>query len=239
VINGKSHSQRLIDKIRLVSVRRDRAAHAFWTHPDLRVLYPALLCNIHSVIRASVPLMEAAQAAARVRSDRDPVAACVAGYLARHIPEEKDHDEWLLDDLEALDFDRARVAQRIPSATVAAMVGSQYYWAAHVHPICILGYLAVLEGEPASVDFLESVIVRTQLPRAAFRSFLKHAHLDQHHRAELYAALDEMPLTPEHTASLGLSAMQTVHLLGSSFEELLRFHALQASPAGVEECSLT
>lgn len=171
--------------------------------------------------------MEAARAASRARADGDPVAACVSEYLDRHIPEEKDHDEWLLDDLEALDFNRAQVVQRIPSATVAAMVGSQYYWAAHVHPICIIGYLAVLEGEPASVDFLESVIVRTQLPRAAFRSFLKHALLDQHHRADLYTALDEMSLTAEHTACLGLSAMQTVYLLGISFEELLRFPPLQ------------
>jgi hypothetical protein len=238
VVNGKSHSQQLIDKIRLVSVRRDRAAYAFWTHPDLRVLYPALLCNIHSVIRASVPLMEAAQAAARVREDHDVVAACVARYLGRHIPEEMDHDEWLLDDLEALGVERESVAQRLPSSTVAAMVGSQYYWAAHVHPVCLLGYLAVLEGEPASIPFLEGVIARTELPRAAFRSFIKHAHLDQHHRADLYEALDEMPLTPEHTAALGLSAMQTVHLLGLSFEELLRFHTSQGSPAGVPEFSV-
>lgn len=234
-----SHSRQLVDKIRLVSGRRYRAAHAFWTHPDLRALFPELLCSIHAIIRASVPLMEAAHTAACLRADSDPVAGPVADYLARHIPEETGHDEWLLDDLTALDFDRESVRRRLPSATVAAMVGAQYYYAAHVHPICLLGYLAVLEGEPASVEFLESVIVKTRLPPAAFRSFIKHAQLDQHHRADLYAALDEMPLAAEHTAALGLSAMQTVQLLGNIFEELVRLHELRSRSAGVADPSLS
>ncbi|MGH9928334.1 MAG: iron-containing redox enzyme family protein [Pyrinomonadaceae bacterium] len=207
-----------------MSDRRDRAAYAFWTHLDLRELYPELLLTIHATIRASVPLMEAAVAAARERAGTDAVAAGVAAYLARHVSEEQGHDEWLLDDLEALGYSRERVLRLIPSPTVAAMVGAQYYWAAHVHPICLLGYLAVLEGEPATVTFLEGVVVRTGLPHAAFRTFFKHAQLDPHHSAELYATLDELPLTEEQTTALGLSAMQTVRLLGNSFEELVKCH---------------
>ena len=35
-------------------------------------------------------------------------------------------------------------------ATAAALVGAQYYWIRHVHPVALLGYVMLLEGYPPS-----------------------------------------------------------------------------------------
>jgi len=214
-----------------VSGGLERAAHAFWTHARLRDLFPEFLLVDYSISRATTPVMEAAYAVARTRSDSDPVAACVAEYLSRHIPEELHHDEWLLADLEALGQKREQVLERLPSPTAAALVGAQYYWIFHAHPVSLLGYLAVMEGEPPSTSFLQEVITKTGLPVKAFRTFIEHAHLDPQHTDELNDVLDRMPLNEKHKCLIGVSAVQTVHWLRCAFEELLEPHS-QLQPVG-------
>lgn len=214
------HSQLLRHKIRLVEPRLSQVARVFWTHPRLSELYPEFLILVHTMIRASVPMMRAAAAAARRLPD-DPVAAPLAAYYEQHAREETDHDEWLLDDLEVLGRRRDEVLSRLPSATVAALVGSYYYWIHHVHPAAFLAYLAVLEGNPPEVDQLEDVRRRTGLPAEAFRTLLKHAQLDPHHRDDLNATLDALELTPALHALLGVAAFHTVESVAEAMEEVL------------------
>ena len=73
-MNNLSHSRRLRDKIQLARGEMDAAAKALWTHPRLREIYPEFLFRNHSVIRSSVPLMQAAAAACEKRLDSDPLA---------------------------------------------------------------------------------------------------------------------------------------------------------------------
>jgi hypothetical protein len=207
----------------------DRATHAFWSHPHLRELYPELLFRIHCFSRATIALMTAAQVTARAVSESDLVAKCLADYLSKHMLEEKGHDEWLLEDLEVLGIERKAVLRRVPIPTATALAGTQYYWIFHVHPVALLGYLAVMEGSPPRTEFLEEAIVRTGLPTGAFRTYLRHAHLDLQHRKDLFATLDRMPLTREHVAFIGVSAFQTVHLSRLLFEELVQSHSRQSS----------
>jgi hypothetical protein len=195
------------------------ASHAFWTHPRLRDLFADYLVRVHTIIRASVPLMEAARDRARELGEGDAVAASLAAYLAHHIREERHHDEWLLADLEVLGVPREQVLARMPSPTVAALVGSQYYWIRHYHPVAVLGYIAVLEGTPPVAEHVEAVIARTGLPRDAFRTILKHAELDPHHRDGLDRALDALPLTADQSATIAISAFSTIQLLGRSLTE--------------------
>jgi hypothetical protein len=208
-----------------VSGGLEQSAHAFWTHPRLRELFAQLLLTTHSISRATIPLMEAAYSVSCAQSDSDPVAACVAEYLSRHIPEELHHDEWLLEDLEVLGLKREQALEHLPSLTAAALVGAQYYWLYHVHPVSLLGYLAVLEGEPPSTQFLEEVVAKSGLPAKALRTYFKHADLDPQHRDDLNDALDRTPLTAQHVALLGISAFQTVHWLRVAFEELVELHS--------------
>jgi hypothetical protein len=50
---------------------------------------------------------------------------------------------------------------------------------------------------------------------------MHHADLDPHHQTELYAVLDALPLTPEQVTVIGLSALQSVDLFTTVFEELV------------------
>ncbi len=228
-----SHSRHLREKIDLVAPSMHRAIHAFWTHPRMREIFAEFLFTTYCIGRSTVPLLESASTTASAHRDIDPVAACVADYCALHIPEERHHDENVLDDLAVLGVSREMVARRIPSPTMAALVGAQYYWILNVHPVTLLGYLEVLEGEPPVARFLEEVIQRTGLPREAFRTYFQHADVDRKHRDDLHEALDHMPLSQEHANILAISAFQTVELVRQIFEELVGTHpkhtALKAS----------
>jgi hypothetical protein len=228
-----SHSRRLREKIELVAPGMHRALDVFWTHPRIEEFFPEFLFTTYCVGRSTVPLLEAALAVANARRAVDPVSACVADYCGRHIPEERHHDENVLDDLAVLGVSREAVARRIPSPTMAALIGAQYYWILNVHPISLLGYLEVLEGEPPVAEFLEEVIQRTRIPREAFRTYFQHADVDKKHRNDLRAALDCMPLSREHESILAISAFQTVELVRQIFGELVatfpRSSVLEAS----------
>ncbi|MGH9748223.1 MAG: iron-containing redox enzyme family protein [Candidatus Acidiferrales bacterium] len=228
-----SHSRRLREKIELAAPGMHRAIHSFWTHPRMPEIFPEFLFTTYCVGRSTVPLLESAFTEANARREIDPVAACVADYCAKHIPEERHHDEGVLDDLAVLGVSRESVAARIPSPTMAAMIGAQHYWILNAHPVALLGYLEVLEGEPPVAEFLEEVIQRTGLPRKAFRTYFQHADVDRRHRDELREALDHMPLTKVHENILAISAFQTVELVRQIFEQLagahLKVSALKAS----------
>ena len=197
------------------------AARELWEHPRLHALFADYLYRIHTIIRASVPVMEAARDVAAGRAEHDPVCAALARYLTQHVPEERHHDDWLLDDLGVLGVSPTAVWSRQPSPTVAALVGAQYYWIHHHHPIAVLGYIAVLEGTPPDESLVHDVMRSTGLPADAFRTFIKHARLDPHHRDDLNEALDAMPLADAHMELITANAIETQHWLARSLRETL------------------
>jgi heme oxygenase-like protein len=165
--------------------------------------------------------METARNRARRIAHDDRVAAQVADYLEDHIDEERFHDEWLLDDLEIMGVDRTTVLTRVPSSVVASLVGSQYYWILHYHPVVVLGYIAVMEGYPPTPRMIERLIARTGYPREAFRTLIQHGELDPHHRDELDRTIDTLVMTRAQEAALGVSAMSSVDLLARSVREVV------------------
>lgn len=195
------------------------ACTALVEHQRLREIWPEYLVLQHQIIRATVPLTEAALARARELSDslREPLAA----YLERHVDEELNHDEGLLDDLENLGLGRAEALGRMPPAAVATLVGSQYYWIHHHHPVAFLGYVALMEGYPPTPELIETLAARTGYPREAFRTFEQHADLDPGHRDHLDRTLDELPLDAEHEAMIVTSAQTSAVLAARAILEIL------------------
>jgi len=179
-------------------------------HPDPAAAWIAFLGVLYGSMRASVPLLETALDRARDLSPADPLAAGLTDYLHKHSEEERGHDEWLLQDLQSVGVDSTELLSRPPSGAVAALIGAQYYWVLHYHPVCILGYLMVIEGDPPSRRSLQDLQSRSGLPPSAFRTMLEHADLDIGHAAELADLLDRLPLSSSHNEALGLSAISTV-----------------------------
>src|SRR3954447_9331807 len=114
-----SASSILRRKIDLVIPQFVYAGDRLVGHPRVRELYPEYLFVSHCVIRASVPLMAAARDVALAGDDA--LCAALAPYYAEHITEELDHDEWLLDDLELIGYERSAVLRRLPPPTVASL----------------------------------------------------------------------------------------------------------------------
>jgi len=213
-------SIRLRRKLALAVGPLASACTALVEHPRLAELWPEYLVVQHQIIRATVPLTQAALARARDRED-DPVAPGLAEYLDEHVGEELGHDDDLLADLEALGLGRDEVLARMPSPTVAALVGSQYYWIDHHHPIAFLGYVALMEGYPPTAELMETLEARTRLPSDGFRTFAEHGELDPGHRDHLDETLDSLPLTREHEAAMAVSAASAASLAARAVEEVL------------------
>jgi hypothetical protein len=184
-------------------------------HPRARELFPEYMAAGYQLARAMVPLMDAALERARKLAPDDPVAEGLAAYLEKHIPEEM-HGEVpggaALDDLEALGVDRVAIQEQLPPPKMAALLGAQYFWIFHYHPVAILGFLHREHYHPHGPS-LERFIERTGLPRDGFRQLLIHAKLDAVHARELDRVFDSLPLEPRHEQLIGLSALQTVALL--------------------------
>jgi hypothetical protein len=227
-MNAQGNAARLRAKIALAFPGQAWAAHAVLTHPRLIELYPEYLFMIHCIARAAVPVMEAARERAASLAPTDPVAALLATYLEKHIPEERGHAEWVLQDLEEVGGRRADILDRVPPPSLASLIGAQYYWIFHYHPVALMGHLAVAEGYPPTVELVQDLMARTGYPRLAFRSLYRHALLEPSHRDGIDEALDALPLTAEHTTLIGVSALHTVNLIIAAFMELLERFATPA-----------
>jgi hypothetical protein len=171
--------------------------------------------------------MEAALTRAQELAPRDPVAEGLAEYLERHIPEEMHGDEpggALLDDLEALGVDPVALQARPPHPKIAALLGAQYYWILHYHPVALLGFLELESYHPDRAT-VERLIETTGLPREGFRQLLLHAKLDVAHARELHRVVDALPLESAHEQLIGLSALQTIGLLADAQLDVVRERA--------------
>lgn len=217
---AESRSAALDARISLLLPAFRRVGGRAWSVPEPDQIYPEYLCLMHQVIRSTVPLMDAALARCRELAATDAVAAALVPYWERHIREEAGHDDWLCEDLAAIGRDPAEVWRRVPPATVAALVGAQYYWIRHHHPACLLGHIAVVEGNPPDRRVAEELAARTGYPAEGFRTLHRHAALDIKHRADLRALIDELPLDARLEGSIGLSALHTLQALIDMFEQL-------------------
>lgn len=204
-------STRLSAKLDLAYPVLSAHAQQIWGSPHIRELYPAYLVTMHMIVRSAVPLMEAALEAASARNLNDNVAAGLVRYFAHHIKEESGHDAWLLEDLKALGANPHELVTRIPSPQVATLVGAQYYWLRHHHPVSLLGHLAAIEGYHPPAGFANRLRGLTGYPKAAFRAIERHETLDIRHKRDLYELINRLPLEPVHETILGISALHTIH----------------------------
>jgi hypothetical protein len=171
-------------------------------------------------MRGGLAIMRLALQRSQILAHTDVVATVAAEYLVRHIEEENDHVQWLLEDLRVCGISADEVHSRITSTFVAALLGAQAFWIMQEHPVAVFGYLAVVEGDPPSHDHLNLIRIQTGYSEKAFRCLREHADADLVHKAELHSVIDGMSLGPKHHQLLALSAFETIAGLSRFFEVL-------------------
>ncbi|MFF8510163.1 iron-containing redox enzyme family protein [Streptomyces sp. NPDC015492] len=191
------------------------ATAALWRPDGLRPRYVRYLAAMHPLVRASVPLLLRAAERCAERPD-DPAARLLAAYFLRHAEEERDHDVWLLDDLAAAGAGPAAV----PHTVAVELAGAQYYRIEHEHPVALLGYIAVLEGNAPGPRLADHLAGATGLPGRAFRTLREHAALDGGHLDDLYRVLDALAPGPARQTAVAVSALHTANLLTRLFLSL-------------------
>jgi hypothetical protein len=214
-----TEADRLRLKLELVTPELAGATVRLVNDPQVAQLYVDYLVACHGILRATIPLMQTARREALSRQDE--ASPELAVYLEKHIEEEAGEDEWLLEDLEVLGVERSQVLTHVPSANVASLIGSQYYWVLHTHPVAILGFLAALEREPPSREFIAHLIARTGHKASAFRTLIAHADRDPDHRDELDELLDRLRLTSEQWLLVSISALNSVHSLACVLDDVV------------------
>ncbi|MEO5900535.1 MAG: hypothetical protein ABIR68_10465 [Ilumatobacteraceae bacterium] len=217
-----SRSDALRRRLKLVGPAGWDCAGRLRGDPRAAELYPSLLMLQHMIVRGSVPLLRAAgREALRRAAAGDRVAALLVDHFRRHAEEERREEQWLLDDYTALDRDATEVIVAVPWSTVAAMVGAAYYWVLHHHPVAVLGYFAVLDGDRPSPVVVADLQAATGFPVGAFTTLAHRAVADPAERNELWRLIDVMPMGAAQIEVVTRSAVLSARLLAAAVDELL------------------
>lgn len=134
-----------------------------------------MLVNAYQIIVASGRLLLEATVG------RDPIS----DYYMRHYHEEKDHAEWLAEDLATVGVD---VQAETVNPLVAQFVGMQYYFIKHMHPAMLLGYMTVLECFPTQLEDIR--LLENLYGKELMRTLRFHAEHDIDHGKEVLAVID-------------------------------------------------
>ena len=147
--------------------------------------YRAFLHDLYYVVWHFCPIMAAAA------SRCDDRFRQVRYELYERIEEEKNHETWVLEDIEAVGGDTAHVKANLPSAPMQAMIAFNYFCAERAHPCSVLGMLYSLEviasAYAATLSQSIAKVLGRDMDGPGFRFLLSHSAMDQDHVAKLNA----------------------------------------------------
>lgn len=176
--------------------RTDESRRAFETHPVVmdavaRGLdverYRRLLLELYHVVWHFNPVCAAAA------SRLDDRFRDVRYFLYEHMHEEQGHEQWVLNDLDAVGVPAAQALAHAPTPWTLALVGYNHWAADRRHPCSVLGMLYALEviasvyGGPFASAIRESLLLDGDRGVSFIGS---HATMDAQHMAELRSVLN-------------------------------------------------
>jgi pyrroloquinoline quinone (PQQ) biosynthesis protein C len=149
--------------------------------------YRALLLELYHVVWHFNPVCGAA--ASRVPDTHRQVRY----YLYEHMHEESGHEEWVMNDLEAVGVTSDITRSHVPSIHTLALTGYNYWAADRRDPCSVLGMMYALEviasvyGGPFSSAIRESLLLQGDRGVTFISS---HATMDTEHMATLRTILN-------------------------------------------------
>lgn len=151
--------------------------------------YRALLLELYHVVWHFNPVC--AVAASRL----DDGFQGIRHFLYDHMAEEKGHEDWVLQDLQAVGVEEATTRAHAPAMHTLALNGYNYWAAERRHPCSALGMLYAMEviasvyGGPFADAIRESLLLEGQRGVSFIDS---HASMDARHMAELRQVLNRI-----------------------------------------------
>lgn len=179
-------------------------------------LYGKYLEQAYHHVRFTVPLLELALDNCGVND------YAYADALAEYIKEESGHDEWILDDIAALGFDKEAVRNGQGGFACRVMVGYAHYAIEHISAYALLGMVHVLEGMSVELAHKAAGAIAKGFgdnPPNAFSYLTSHGSLDTEHVRffeELVNGIDD-----KQTEDIIVQAAKDFYkLFGNVFREL-------------------
>jgi pyrroloquinoline quinone (PQQ) biosynthesis protein C len=151
--------------------------------------YAAFLREAFHHVKHTVPLLEAC--AGRLTEDR----AALRAALAHYVQEERGHEQWILNDLEACGEDPEAARRSRPSEATRRMVGYVYDYIARSNPVGFFGMVHVLEGTSSALATraAQALARALALPPAALTYLASHGSLDQEHMRFFEGLVNALP----------------------------------------------
>lgn len=178
--------------------RTDEARREFETHPVVLDAvangmsierYRRLLLELYHVVWHFNPVCAAA--ASRVPDSHKNVRY----FLYEHMHEESGHEEWVLNDLEAIGVARPTARAHPPAPDTLALTGYNYWAADRRHPCSVLGMMYTLEVLASVYGGTFASAIRESLLLEGERgiSFIgSHATMDAEHMVGLREVLNTL-----------------------------------------------
>jgi len=180
------------------------------------VEYRAFLHDLYHVVWHFCPTIAAAA------SRCDDRYRQVRYELYERIEEEKNHETWVLEDLDAVGGDRGRVQGLLPSAPIQCMLAFNYFCAERAHPCAVLGMLYSLEVIASAYAATLAQSIAKSLGRnfegPGFKFLLSHSAMDLDHVAKLNALVKTIE-DPEAQEAIVNATRVNFYQFGRMFHE--------------------
>ena len=184
-------------------------------HGASKALYLDFLGQAYHHVKNTAPLL--ALAASRCASEDFLYQSALFEYLE----EERGHELWILEDIQALGGDPDTVSRDKPRLPCKVMIGHAYYLVDRVSPYGLLGMIHVLEGMAVALASKAVSALRSSLSSAGtdgFKYLTTHSDLDVHH-TEFFANLINR-IEPGHLPLVIETAADFYKLYGDIFRDL-------------------
>ncbi len=103
--------------------------------------------------------------------------------ISEYIEEEKGHEEWILNDVQAAGGDKEKARKATPNLETQVLVAYNYDYIARKNPIGFLGMVFMLESTSTQIanNGADSIKAKLGLPQTAFTYLYSHGALDIKH----------------------------------------------------------
>ncbi|ENM5756993.1 TenA family transcriptional regulator [Vibrio mimicus] len=191
-------------------------------------MYVRFLTQAYHHVKHTVPLLMAC--GSRLNDRYEWVRTAITEY----IDEEKGHQEWILNDIQACGSDAQAVrnnqGEGRVSTPIELMVAYLYHQIDRGNPMGFLGMVWVLEGTSVGVGGNIARLVKQQLnlPNKAMSYLTSHSELDQDHIRFFESLMNKIESEEDQQAIIH-SANQVFYLYGQMLRELVPLTSQKAA----------